>query len=305
MSRFTITDEERERRRAADREQSIKAVEALRSSDGWQSWLASRRHFHAYSLANQLLIAMQCPRATRVAGFRAWLNLGYCVRKGEKAIRIWMPLAPSKAKLDAWRRNGADPTARPKTYFKLGPVFDRSQIEELPPPAIPVSIDCPILDVVGCELGYALDPLVALAGSIGSTVEFESMCAERGGSYDTVTRAIVINREREINAQVKTLVHELSHALLRAEPGESDPELSYAEEELVVESIAYTVCGSAGLDVSGYAIPYLASWSEGAPLETIQACAAMIDRYARQLEEIVRIGLHEAASAGSYAKERA
>ena len=49
----------------------------------------------------------------------------------------------------------------------------------------------------------------------------------------------------------------------KAERGDDDPELSYAEEELVVESIAYTVCGSVGLDVSGYAIPYLASWSEG------------------------------------------
>jgi antirestriction protein ArdC len=297
MSRFTITAEERERRRAADREQSIKAVEALQCSEGWQSWLASRRHFHRYSLANQLLIAMQCPQATRVAGFRAWLNLGYCVRKGEKAIRIWVPIPPSKAKVEVWRRDGGDPGAKPKTYFKLGPVFDRSQIDELPPPAIPVTIDCPILDVGGCELEYCLEPLVSFGSAIGSAVAFEPMCAERGGSYDTVTRSIAINDTREVNAQVKTLIHELSHALLRAEPDKDDPTLSYAEEELVAESIAFTVCGSAGLDISGYAIPYLASWCEEAPLETIHACAAMIDRYARRLEDVLKIGLQATSRA--------
>lgn len=236
---------------------------------------------------------MQCPEATRVAGFRAWLKLGYCVRKGEKAIRIWVPIAPSKAKLAAWKEAGADPDSKPRTHFKLGPVFDRSQVQELPPPAIAVTIDCPILEVVGCELEYCLAPLVELGESIGSAVHFEAMCAERGGSYDTVTHEIAINNTRSLNAQAKTLIHELSHALLRAAPEEGDPELSYAEEELVVESIAYTVCGSAGLDVSGYAIPYLASWSEQAPMETVHACATMIDRYARRLEDVIEASLRE------------
>jgi hypothetical protein len=60
---------------------------------------------------------------------------------------------------------------------------------------------------------------------------------------------------------------------------------------LAAQSIAYTVCGSAGLDVSGYAIRYLASWSEQAPLETVHACAAMIDRYARRLEAVIEASL--------------
>jgi antirestriction protein ArdC len=291
MSKTPVSDEERARRRAADREQSLKTVEALKGSDGWRNWLSSRRHFHRYSLANQLLIAVQRPQATRVAGFRAWLNLGYCVRKGEKAIRIWVPIAPSKPKLEAWRREGADPAAKPKTFFKLGPVFDRSQVDELPPPAIAATIDCPIHEVIGCELEYCLEPLVDFAATIGSAVTFEAMCAERGGSYDTLSRAIAINDTREVNAQVKTLIHELSHALLRAEPQADDPELTYAEEELVVESIAFTVCGSAGLDTSGYVIPYLASWSQEAPLETIRGCAGMIDRYARRLEEVLQVSL--------------
>jgi hypothetical protein len=77
-----LSDSERAERRRADRELARQAVERLRSSDGWQRWLAGRRHFHCYSLANQLLIARAMPGATRVAGFKTWLKLGYCVRKG-------------------------------------------------------------------------------------------------------------------------------------------------------------------------------------------------------------------------------
>ena len=72
-----LSDEERAQRRAADREYARQAVERLRSSEGWQSWLATRAKFTRYSLTNQLMIALAMPEATRVAGFKAWLNLGW------------------------------------------------------------------------------------------------------------------------------------------------------------------------------------------------------------------------------------
>jgi hypothetical protein len=85
-----LTNEERAQRRAQDREYAQQAVERLRSSNGWQQWLRTRAAFRTnYSLGNQLLIAMQHPTATRVAGFRAWLKLGYVVQKGQRGIRIW------------------------------------------------------------------------------------------------------------------------------------------------------------------------------------------------------------------------
>ncbi len=61
--------------------------------------------------------------------------------------------------------------------------------------------------------------------------------------------------------------------------------MSYAEEELVVESVAYTVCGAAGLDLTGAAIPYLASWAEQAELSTIERTAKLIDRLAHRIED--------------------
>jgi hypothetical protein len=67
-SRKPLSEQQRAQRRRADREFARRAVAQLRNSEGWQHWLATRRHFHSYSLTNQLLIAMQRPEATRVAG---------------------------------------------------------------------------------------------------------------------------------------------------------------------------------------------------------------------------------------------
>ena len=282
-----VTELERQQRREADRAKARAAVEALTSSEGWTAWLASRRHFHAHSLANPLLVAMQCPTATRVAGFRAWLKLGYCVRRGETALRIWVPVPPSKKALEAWKAAGADTRDKPRTHFKLGPVFDSSQVQELPPPAQPVPLDPPIRDIAGDDLAWTWPLLVDLAGEIGSEVVVEAIPRGAGGFYVAETRGISINEANTINHRVKTLIHELGHALLRAEVDVDDSPFAYSEEELVVESVAFTVCGSIGLDTSGYSIPYLASWSQATSLDTIEQAARTIDRLAKRIEDTV------------------
>ncbi len=140
-------------------------------------------------------------------------------------------------------------------------------------------------EIEGEDLAPVLPRLTALAGEIGSTVEFEAIGGDRRGYYDIVNRRIAIRADMSANAQVKTLVHELAHALLRVEPAEDARELGHAEEEIVVESVAYTVTGALGLDSSGYSIPYLASWAQGGELETIERTAALIDGLARRIED--------------------
>src|SRR5271154_7057265 len=195
QSRNALSEEERAERRRADREFARKAVEQLQSSEGWQRWLATRGHFHRYSLTNQLLIAMQRPAATRVAGFRAWLNLGYCVQRGEKAIRIWVPITPSRKQMANWERAGSDPSERPPPRFKLGPVFDREQVQELPPPATPAPLDPPLREVIGDDLAPVLPHLIALGREIGSIVEFEAIPGQRRGYYELETRRIAIGED--------------------------------------------------------------------------------------------------------------
>jgi antirestriction protein ArdC len=286
--RTPLTEAEREQRRAADRAFVQQAVDALRSSEGWQRWLTTRRHFHSYSLRNQLLIAMQRPDVTRVAGFKAWLALGYCVRRGEKGLRIFAPCPPTKAKLQTWRNAGADPAEKPRTFFRLTAVFDVSQVDELPPPAEPARLDPPAAaEIDGDELAPWLAPLTALAGEIGSTVSFESIATGADGYYRPRTKAIVVEAAHPRNRQVKTLVHELAHALVRADRQDEDPQLDAAAEELVAETVAYSVCASSGIDPGEFSISYLAGWSERTPLATIERTAALIDRLSRRIEHAV------------------
>lgn len=269
MPKKTLTEGERQACREADRQRTREAVQALRSSEGWQQWLPLRHHFHEYSLSNQLLIATAMPSATRVAGFRAWLKLGYCVRRGEHAIiRVWMPVPPTRAQIAAWEAAGAKAADKPRLRFRLGPVWDRSQVEALPPPAEPVALDAPIVAPDGDSLAWAFPRLAALAGELRCSLVIERLPDGLGGYFAIDSRIISLNEASSVNHQVKTLVHELSHALLRQTTELEAIALTYSQEELVVESVAFSVVGGLGVDTSGYSIPYLTSWSqEDASLE--------------------------------------
>jgi hypothetical protein len=168
-------------------------------------------------------------------------------------------------------------------------VFDRSQVDPLPAPAEPVDLDPPMVRAEGDELQWTVQPLVELATGAGWVVIFEPGPQARGGCCVLETGVLSINSRPgfSVNQQVKTLVHELSHMLLRVEREDDDLQLTYSEEELVVESIAFTVCGSLGLDTSGYSIPYLASWAQRASMATIERAAGMVDRVAKRIEEHV------------------
>lgn len=111
-TRHRLSDQEREARRAEDRERLKHAAEQLLTSEGWQRWVRVRARggLARLSLNNQLLVALACPDATFVAGFKAWLALGYCVRKGEKAIRIVAPM-PLKQR-DAQSDDDSEPEKR-------------------------------------------------------------------------------------------------------------------------------------------------------------------------------------------------
>jgi hypothetical protein len=117
-----LTDAEREQRRSADRERLHEAAQQLLTSEGWQRWVQVRARggLARLSLNNQLLVALSCPEATFVAGFKTWLELGYCVAKGETAIRIIAPM-PIEDRDD---ERQADEKAQTRLLFKAVSVFD-------------------------------------------------------------------------------------------------------------------------------------------------------------------------------------
>jgi hypothetical protein len=225
-----------------------------------------------------------------VAGFRAWLKLGYCVTKGSTGIRIWAPCPPSRRQLEAWQQAGADPAMKPRTGWRLASVFAQDQVAPLPPPATPVPLDPPIRAIEGSSHEQLIAPLIDLAGEIGYTVTFDGS-PEGDGYCQPRQRRIVISEHLAANGRLATLIHELGHALL-AEATDK-PVLCYAQEELVVESIAYCCCDTVGLDTSGNSIPYLSSWAESSSLEVLEQSAQLTDRLARRIEDAL---LAEAAT---------
>ncbi len=236
---IAMTDEERAERRRHEQQLTEQAVAQLRSSAGWQRWLTARAKagLRRLSVRNQLLVCLQDPCATHVAGFRAWLALGYCVRRHERSrIRIWAPCPPSKKKLQAWRDAGAAPADKPRTYFRLEAVFSATQVDPLPPPAQPAPLHPPIVEVQGDSLAWALAPLGQLATELGYSVIYKPLEQGHGGSCDPAAKVLTINSKQAINAQVDVACHELAHALVRHDRHDDDPQLGYAEEELVAES---------------------------------------------------------------------
>jgi hypothetical protein len=123
-SRLTMTEAERDARRQADRERLEQAARELLTSDGWQRWIRVRatNGLARYSLRNQWIIASECARRgitpTYVAGFRAFLALNRCVRKGQTAIRILAPVTVKQ------RDAAGEETGETKVFFRAVPVFD-------------------------------------------------------------------------------------------------------------------------------------------------------------------------------------
>jgi antirestriction protein ArdC len=272
-----LTADERYERRRAQLQQLTEATEALLSSDGWQRWLRTRSRFHRYSLRNTLLIAQQCPEATRVAGFRSWLTLGRAVRKGETAIRILAPVRYRRPGDDA--RPDDEPTEQ-LVGFKLAAVFDVSQTEPLPG-VDPAPLRPPASPVDGESHADLLPRLETHAASLGYTVSYRPL-AGRAGYCSARGRQIVVDDGLPANGKVATLVHELAHA-----HGIDYERFSRSEAELIVESVAYVVCSGAGLDTSGESVPYLAGWNPDDAVDRIGRLTATIDETARRIEQSI------------------
>lgn len=278
------------------------AVESIVSGDDWKRMLKVASNFHRYSFNNQLMIFLQRPDATVVAGFNRWKSLGRSVKKGEKGLAIF---APCKYKVPAENgpsghaspagkgqiKDQGDPSVsglavevaapngdRPKTEvlrgFRVVHVFDISQTdgEELPD-----------LDAVRPKLLDGDAPegiwevLVAKANTAGYEVIREQRQGENG-YCDFLNKRIAVRPDVEPAQAVKALVHELDRALLHGNDVVRNREI----QEVEVESVAFVVLDALGINSDAYSFPYVALWSDGnvdlikASAERSIACAKQI-----------------------------
>jgi hypothetical protein len=250
-------------------------IAELTTSEKWTQYLDVQSKFHRYSPNNVMLILMQNPYATRVAGYNAWKALDHQVLAKESALRI---LAPMKYKKDD-APEGEE--AREIRGFKLVPVFDISQTEG---PDLP--------DIVSKLEGLAPEgvfvKLTEFAQGIGFRVERpESL--DSGANGDTThsegrIRVVSTNSEAQ---QAKTLAHEIGHALLHDPGVEATNELARGLKELEAESTAYVICTALGMDTSDYSFGYVAGWAGGAP-EAIQGIKASTRRIQKAATAVLK-----------------
>ena len=283
-----------------------KGIMELFDSDRYKEYLRVMSKFHNYSFNNTLLIAMQKPDASLVAGFQSWKNnFKRNVVKGEKGIKILAP-SPFKIKQEMEKIDpatqkpiiGADgkPVKEEKEItipaFKVVSVFDVSQTEgkELPDIAV---------DMLTGDVERFKDVFAALEKTSPVPIGFEKIEGNSHGYYHLEEKRIAIDEGMSELQTIKTAIHEIAHAKLH----DIDPNAPQEEQagrpdrrtsEVQAESVAYAVCQHYGLDTSDYSFGYVAGWSSGreldelkSSLETIRSTAAeIINSIDEHLQEI-------------------
>lgn len=312
MARPKLSDAERDALREEKRATAEAAIDRLLCEDGWATWLRLRRSLHTYSWTNQVLIAQGAwsqsimaaeghpaapatPCAERPSLVKAawrWKLDGYHPAKGTRALYVWV-YKGRRRKDGGWTCCG-EPRGKLRQcpvcgkadhFFQLGPVFDASQVVSFDTGERPETPNLEGEPITGSDPGGALlAPLAewAIAEGIVATVDLDAESEHgEGGSWNTRTRHLRVC-SGEPNRQLRTLVHELAHAL--GITSKDAPELTYADAEVAVECVSFIVAGVAGLDTSGEAVPYMAGWGGEDARAKVRALASLIDATAKRLE---------------------
>lgn len=271
-------------------------IKELFESERFKEYLRTMSKFYNYSFNNTLLIAMQKPEATYVAGYTSWQrNFDRQVMKGEKGIKILAP-APYKAqeereKIDPVTQKpviGADGKTVTETVevlrpaFKVVSVFDVSQTDgkELP-------------DFIVDELKGTVENYEAFFDALKQEspvpVSFEDIPGGAKGFFSPVESRIAIQEGMSEIQTVKTAIHEIAHAKLHAfkqdEQAAPEDKKDRHTKEVEAESVAYTVCQRYGIETSDYSFGYIAGWSSGKETKELKSSLDTIRKTAAEMIE--------------------
>ena len=275
-------------------------IKELFESDKYQQYLSTMSRFHRYSVNNTMLIYMQRPDATHVAGFNKWRDqFGRNVLKGEKGIRIIAP-TPYKKKIEEIK---TDPETNAPVLdadgkaiieekeiripmFKVVSVFDVSQTAGKPLPQLAA-------DLSGNVQQYEVF-MEALRRASPVPMEIKPVARDTDGFFSIKAQSITIRAGMSEVQTVCAAVHEIAHAKLHdyehmpelADDGETilvPGEKSRNTEEVEAESISYAVCQYYGIETGENSFGYIATWSKGKELKELRASLETINKTASEL----------------------
>ena len=275
-------------------------IKELFESDKYRQYLSTMSRFHRYSVNNTMLIYMQRPDATHVAGFNKWRNqFGRNVLKGEKGIRIIAP-TPYKKKVEEIK---TDPETNAPVLdadgkaiieekeiripmFKVVSVFDVSQTAGKPLPQLAA-------DLSGNVQQYEVF-MEALRRASPVPMEIKPVARDTDGFFSIKAQSITIRAGMSEVQTVCAAVHEIAHAKLHdyehmtelADDGETilvPGEKSRNTEEVEAESISYAVCQYYGIETGENSFGYIATWSKGKELKELRASLETINKTASEL----------------------
>ncbi len=282
-----------------------KGIESLFESENYKNYLKTMSKFTSYSLNNTLLIAMQKPDATTVAGYTTWKSLGRQVKKGEKAIQILAPIIYKKKREDEGEEDDKASARRDKPLseetekilvgFKIVNVFDIAQTEGEPLPEIAHKLD-------GTVEGYA-DFMKAIKEISPVPIILQTVEGSANGYYDLTNKYIAIDKDMSQEMHVKTGIHEVTHALLhdRDNGMEKDSKPDIETKEVQAESVAFTVCQYYGMDTSDYSFGYISGWSSGKDLRELKESMEVI----RKTAQMIITGIDNQLDGISLSKQKA
>lgn len=272
--------EEQEEQIKALTDQLEKGIKEVFTSEKYKAYLSTMEKFHSYSFNNSILIYVQKPNASMVAGFKTWQSLERQVKKGERGIRIFAP-RPYKVIRDVEAVDPGtgevllDPNGKPimekeeRSYVRFIPVkvFDVSQTEGK---ALPTLTE----ELQGEAQNYeALMAAIKEAAQV--PIRFDTWADSKKGYYNLTNQEIVIKSGMSERQTVKTAIHETAHSILHTD---KEHLKDSATMEVEAESVAFVVCQHFGLDTSDYSFGYLASWSSGKELPELKASLQTIQK---------------------------
>lgn len=272
-------------------------IKDLFQSDKYMEYLRTMSRFHRYSLNNTLLIAMQRPNATLVAGFNKWRDqFGRNVKRGEKGIKIIAP-TPFKKKIE---QEKLDPQTKAPLLdkdgkvvteeveikiplYKVVSVFDVSQTEGKPLPQLASNLTG---DVKQYEIF-----MEALRRSSPVPMGFERIADNSDGYFSLTDQRIAIQEGMSEVQTVSAAIHEIAHAKLHNreqeqrsnETAEPPKPKSRRTEEVEAESISFAVCAYYGIATGENSFGYIASWSKDKELPELRASLETINKTASDL----------------------